>query len=115
MEIKQLSKVQGPMVPAHSIYRYLHYDWSHVSICFNILDIFDVFDIVKHFKFVFQRDRSIHFTRSPAASYKDEKEKQRQAQDRAKMLWSFPQSQKSGPILLSCQKTHREVGRESAC
>ena len=53
MEIKQLSKVQGPMVTAHSINWYSHYDWSHVSICFNI---FDVFDIVKHFKFVFQRD-----------------------------------------------------------
>ena len=56
MEIKQLSKVQGPMVTAHSTYWYSHYDWSHFSICFNILDIFDVFDIVKHFKFVFQRD-----------------------------------------------------------
>ena len=53
MEIKQLSKVQGPMVTAHSILLVLAL-W--LESCFNMFEHPWRFDIIKHFKFVFQRD-----------------------------------------------------------
>ena len=112
--------IKGPRSHGHIIYWYSHYDWSHVSICFNILDIFDVFDIVKHFKFVFQRDSQNLWT-APSTSLTLPLRlirMKRRSSGKLKIeqkCYGLFLSQKSGPIWQSCQTMNWEVGRESAC